>query len=115
MLKFTMLVACSAAAICGLTALTAAQTTAYEGVRLLDQNWSPDERVEYYYTSQGSAALRYEIFISLEQPGGETLFRTDENLARFGLVFSTTRPEIQSRRTAAGDRQGCCQEGPLER
>jgi len=31
--------------------------TCADGVRLLDQNWSHDERLEYYYTSQGSAAL----------------------------------------------------------
>jgi hypothetical protein len=31
--------------------------TCADGVKLLDQNWSDDEGLEYNYTSQGSAAL----------------------------------------------------------
>lgn len=94
MLKFTGLLGLCAAVFCSLTGLTHAQTKGYQGIRLLDQNWSPDERLEYYYTSQGSAAVRYGIFTSLEQPGAENLFRSDENLARFGFVTQLPDPRF---------------------
>ena len=60
-----------------------------EGVKLLDQSWSHDERLEYYYTSPGSAPLRYGIFVAVEQADTQDLFRSDANVARFGFV---TRP-----------------------
>ena len=56
------------------------------GVTLLDQNWSPEERLQYYYTSQGSAALHYDVFLALEQAGSQELFRSDTNMSRIGLV-----------------------------
>ena len=68
-------------------AQTAVDTASYaDGVKFLDQNWSHDERLEYYYTSQGSAALRYGIFVAVEQVDTQDLFRSDANLARFGFV-----------------------------
>ena len=49
-------------------AQTAVDTGTYaDGEKFLNQNWSHDERLEYYYTSQGSAALRYGIFVAVEQ------------------------------------------------
>jgi hypothetical protein len=54
-------------------AQTAVDTASYaDGVKFLDQNWSHDERLEYYYTSQGSAALRYGIFVAVEQVDTQT-------------------------------------------
>jgi hypothetical protein len=94
MQKIKRLVRFSFAAVCALTGFASAQTAGYQGVVILDQNWSNDERLEYYYTSQGSAALRYDIFTSLEQPGSEALFRTDENLARIGLVVQPSDPKF---------------------
>jgi hypothetical protein len=80
----------------GLAQTTVDTATYPDGVKFLDQNWSHDERLEYYYTSQGSAALRYGIFVAVEQADTQDLFRSDANLARFGFV---TQPasEIQSR------------------
>ena len=94
MLKFARAANVSAAIVSLLTFLTATPTSAYESVRLLDQNWSPDERLEYYYTSQGSAAVRYDIFTSLEQAGSEKLLRSDENLDRFGFVAQPPDPKF---------------------
>jgi hypothetical protein len=73
-------------------AQTAVDTATYaDGVKLLDQNWSHDERLEWYYTSQGSAALRYGIFVAVEQADTQDLFRSDANLARFGFVTQPVR------------------------
>jgi hypothetical protein len=85
--------------LAGLTRYGLAQTgvdtaTYADGVKLLDQNWSHDERLEYYYTSLGSAALRYGIFVAVEQADTQDLFRSDTNLARFGFVTSRPIPNI---------------------
>jgi hypothetical protein len=75
-------------------AQTAVDTATYaDGVKFLDQNWSHDERLEYYYTSQGSAALRYGIFVAVEQVDTQDLFRSDLNLARFGFITQPADPK----------------------
>ena len=63
-----------------------AQYTREPGVVFLDQGWSDEDRLRYYYTSQGSAAIPYDIFLNLETAGGRELFRSNENVARYGLV-----------------------------
>ncbi|MHC0067056.1 di-heme-cytochrome C peroxidase [Nostoc sp. UIC 10890] len=52
----------------------------------LDQGWSQEDRLRYYYTSQGSAAMSYDIFLNLEAANNQGLFRADDNLARYGFV-----------------------------
>ena len=85
MLKFARAANVSAAIVSLLTFLTATPTSAYESVRLLDQNWSPDERLEYYYTSQGSAAVRYDIFTSLERLAAKSSFDRTKTLTASAL------------------------------
>lgn len=63
-----------------------AQNTREAGVVFLDQGWSDEDRLSYYYTSQGSAAIPYDIFLNLETADGRELFRSDENVAKYGLV-----------------------------
>lgn len=58
----------------------------YGKVVLLDQGWSTEDRLRYYFTSQGSAAMSYDIFLHLERANGEELFRADGNMASYGLV-----------------------------
>jgi hypothetical protein len=72
---------------CGLAQTAVDTATCADGVKLLDQNWPHDERLEYYYTSQGSAALRYGIFVAVEQADTQDLFRSGTNLGRFGFVI----------------------------
>ena len=55
-------------------------------VVLLEQGWSQEDRLAYYYTSQGSAAMSYDIFLNLQAANKPGLFRADENLAEYGLV-----------------------------
>ncbi|MBV9653374.1 MAG: hypothetical protein JOZ42_02295 [Acetobacteraceae bacterium] len=70
-----------------------AQGTDYAGrVTFLDQNWSPEDRLQYYFTSQGSAATRYDVFLALEQANSQELFRSDANMSRYGLVPSPADP-----------------------
>ena len=69
------------------------------GVVFLDQGWSDEDRLRYYYTSQGSAAIPYDIFLNLETADSRELFRSDENVATYGLLSSSRRFEIQSGRS----------------
>jgi hypothetical protein len=62
-----------------------AQATS-EPIIYLNQAWSQDDRDWYYHFSQGSAVLSYDIFLNLEVAGGPDLFRSDGNLARYGLI-----------------------------
>lgn len=104
---------------------------AYERATLLDQGWTDLDRLKYYFNTQGSAALSYDIFLNIEQEDSQELFRADENLASFGLVpypaDSTYNPDglpIGITRTVVADGRwkgewlgfGCaaCHNGRLE-
>jgi hypothetical protein len=58
----------------------------YSSVILLDQGWSDEDRLRYYFTSQGSAALSYDIFLNLETANSDELFRSDSNVTGIGLI-----------------------------
>ena len=60
--------------------------SAYDKVVFLDQGWSQDDRLLYYNTSQGSAALSYDIFLNLEMADSQELLRSNENAIRYGLT-----------------------------
>ena len=64
--------------LCSLTSLASAQDDRENRVVYLDQGWSQQERMAYYYTSQGSAILPYEVFLHLEEADSERLFRSEE-------------------------------------
>jgi hypothetical protein len=73
--------------------LLAEERTAYSHVLFLDQGWSEEDRLLYYNVSQGSAAMSYDIFLNLEVPNSQTLFRADENMARYGLLPQPSDPK----------------------
>ncbi len=52
----------------------------------LPQNWTEQEREYFYYANQGSSLLPYDYFLHLETANKKTLFRSDENILRFGLI-----------------------------
>ena len=52
----------------------------------LDQGWSADERIQFYYTSQGSQLIPYDWFLALEQPDGFELLRSDRNMERLRFI-----------------------------
>lgn len=62
-------------------------------VIFLDQGWSPDVRQAYYHISQGSTVIPYDIFLKLEVPGGQELFRSDANSERYGLTPDPADPK----------------------
>lgn len=66
--------------------------SAQEPVIFLDQAWSQADREMYYWTSQGSAFLSYDIFLNLEAAGGQELFRSDANVGRYGLYPGAANP-----------------------
>ena len=73
--------------------LLAEERTAYSDVLFLDQGWTEEDRLLYYNVSQGSAAMSYDIFLNLEVPDSQTLFRADENMARYGLLPQPSDPK----------------------
>lgn len=55
-------------------------------VIILEQGWTPDERVDFYNTSQGSQLIPYSWFLALEQSDNESLFRDKENIKQLGYI-----------------------------
>jgi len=45
--------------------LAAGTSDAPADTTFLDQGWSDEERLQYYFTSQGSAAIPYELYLHL--------------------------------------------------
>ena len=66
-----------------LTASALAQTPA---ISYLDQAWSAQDRADYYWTSQGSALLSYDIYLALEAEGTKDLFSSRAHSDRMGLL-----------------------------
>ncbi|WP_315850080.1 di-heme-cytochrome C peroxidase [Singulisphaera acidiphila] len=58
----------------------------------LDQNWSPKESLEFYFTSQGSQLIPYEWFLALEQPGATTPFRDNQNILKYRYLPQNQGP-----------------------
>lgn len=71
---------------------TVAAQTVNEPVIHLNQAWSQDDREWYYNFSQGSAVIPYNMFLNVEVAGGEDLFRSDANMARYGLLPQQASP-----------------------
>jgi hypothetical protein len=58
----------------------------------LDQAWSQADRETYYQISQGSIVMSYDLFLGLEVPGSQELFRSDANSARYGMITQPANP-----------------------
>jgi hypothetical protein len=55
-------------------------------VRYVEQNWSPQESLDFYSIQQGSPLIRKAFFDALEQPESQALFRDSDYLASFGFL-----------------------------
>ncbi|GAB1257304.1 hypothetical protein NBRC116494_18060 [Aurantivibrio plasticivorans] len=55
----------------------------YQTPIYLDQGWSEADSLWFYNTTQGSALMPYDLFVSLEQPNSQTSFRSDKNIDKF--------------------------------
>jgi cytochrome c peroxidase len=54
-----------------------------KSVVYLQQNWSPAQSVQFYFTEQGSQIIPYDWFLALEQADAETPFRDNQNILKF--------------------------------
>ena len=52
-------------------------------VKFLDQNWTAQERAQFYSTPQGSRLVPYDWFLALEQADSETPFRDHANILKY--------------------------------
>ena len=62
----------------------------------LAQGWSAADSLWFYNTTQGSNLLPYSFFLVLEQSGSPALFRSDENIDRYGYLpqrATTSNPD----------------------
>src|SRR5882762_4963641 len=61
-----------------------------ETVKWLEQNWTADQRNQFYHLAQGSELLPYSWFLALEQPRftimGAPLFKETSYLEGFGFI-----------------------------
>ncbi len=85
--------ACTAGALVYVAGAVAQDRPSYSNPVLLDQGWSEDDRLRYYFTPQGSAALSYDIFLHLEAAKGSELFRSNENMSGYGLIPYPAHPQ----------------------
>jgi hypothetical protein len=86
-------IACSASTAVFVTSPLAQVRSAHSNVVLLDQGWSDEDRMRYYYTSQGAAAMAYDIFLHLEVANSEELFRADKSTSGYGLIPQPADPK----------------------
>ena len=49
----------------------------------LQQNWSPAQSVQFYFTEQGSQIIPYNWFLALEQPDSAAPFRDNQNILKY--------------------------------
>ena len=59
-----------------------------QNVMYLDQAWSAADRNWFYWISQGTVMMPYDIFLNLEVADGRERFRSDANIQRFGMIPS---------------------------
>lgn len=77
-----------------LSFVSQAAETEFSKITYLQQGWTPQERAEYYWTSQGSALLSYDIYLNLELPGSSELFNSARNANKLGLLMDPSNQAI---------------------
>lgn len=58
----------------------------------LDQGWSEEEQLRFWFTSQGSEVVPYDWFLVLEQEKSPELIRSSANLGRLGFLVEGPTP-----------------------
>lgn len=53
----------------------------------LDQGWNAQQRADYYWGSQGSALISYDIYLALKIAGSDKYFNSAEHADRVGLLM----------------------------
>lgn len=57
------------------------------GLIRLNQGWSAEQRADYYWGSQGSALISYDIYLALQQAGSKELFNSAGHADKVGLLM----------------------------
>lgn len=76
----------------GVALLLAAPQLAVSGeqhpqpISYLSQNWSDQQRSQFYFTPQGSMLMPYSWFVALEQSDDDDSFIARDNIERFGYL-----------------------------
>jgi hypothetical protein len=83
-------------------------------VIVLNQAWTKADRQAYYQTPQGSAAISYDIFLNLEAANGTGLFRSDANLAAYGLISQASDPISNPDALPIGVAKTSVKDGPFK-
>ena len=58
----------------------------------LEQNWSPGQSLQFYFTAQGSQIIPYDWFLALEQADSTTLFRDNQNILKYRYLAQNPGP-----------------------
>ena len=78
------LIACMALAYAG---LVQAQPVDKTSTIYLNQAWTAQQRADYYWGSQGSALISYDIYLALKLPGSNELFNSASHADQVGLLM----------------------------
>ena len=66
---------------------------AKDDVTFLKQGWSAEDRLQYYFTSQGTAVMPYDLFINLEEAASSDLIRSDRIAESLGMIPQAPDPK----------------------
>ncbi len=66
---------------------------AKDNVIFLKQGWSDEDRLRYYFTSQGTAVMPYDLFVNLEEAASSDLIRSDRIVESLGMIPQAPDPK----------------------
>jgi len=65
---------------------SSSDTSSTSNVVYLNQAWTAQDRADYYWTSQGSALISYDIYLALQLANSTELFNGGQNSNNVGLL-----------------------------
>ena len=71
---------------CLVATIANAATIEKNQVIYLNQAWTPEQRAQFYWTSQGSALMSYDIYLNLAAAGSNDLFNSTKHINTLGLL-----------------------------
>lgn len=80
----------------------------------LKQNWTPDDRAEFYWVSQGSALISYDIYLALEDSLSKQLLNSPQASKLYGLVMAAPNKKANPDRLPIGVTRTDIKDGPYK-
>lgn len=77
----------------GDNAVGALSTGTLEKVEYFEQGWTADERLDFYFSKQGSQLLPYSWFLNLELAESQDLLRSDAHMRSLGFIPHEAHPQ----------------------